>query len=84
MKRKIKVTLEQAVEKVLPCPFCGEKPKITEDRRYFEMVVNCCNESCGVEPVTFSTPRRVYGKDNHVVDYIYDYEEVLKKWNTRA
>ena len=54
---------------VLPCPFCGSKPKffIMKRKRYVDIYyIECVNRKCN-EP---------YSK-------AYDEEEVVKKWNTR-
>lgn len=57
-------------KELIPCPFCGEKPKLKENilwrQNYF---VRCTNDFCLVEPCTKLYPKK---------------EQAIEAWNRRV
>ena len=57
-------------EKLKPCPFCGEKPKLKEHILYkHNYIVHCTNDFCLVEPCT-----KLYPKE----------KQAIEAWNRRT
>ena len=75
---------EQAIEKLKPCPFCGEKPEIITEEHYGDLMVASEDGKAVI---------RIMCPDCHVemYDHSYDfpaYEDRLvlavAKWNRRT
>lgn len=50
--------------KLKPCPFCGAIPEVTEWLSYqcgIEVMVECTNEECTINPHTPSYPKQAKG-----------------------
>jgi hypothetical protein len=71
------MTDEECKEKALPCPFCGEKPKVDSD--HWSMYIFC---NCEANP-SFEDKIVKIMECEWCWTPIWDYTNVLKKWNTR-
>lgn len=69
---------ENNLAEMLPCPFCGQKPELQQDKRY----PNHCNRAKDAYCVvcdTIGCP--AYRADN---TYFLSAQAAIKKWNKRA
>jgi len=72
---------EECKEKALPCPFCGEKPKVDHDYWSTSMFVFC---NCEANPSVSDKAETIINPGESVTySPIWDYTNVLKKWNKR-
>lgn len=81
-------TLQQhdVISSALPCPFCGEKPKVDKSYMPSEVEITCNNSKCHVRPSVYESVQCIENKGNTVTYtpmFDWHWQSVLDKWNAR-
>lgn len=83
---KKSIILEDVTSMALPCPFCGERPKVGQSYMPTEIDIRCVNENCHSRPYVYESVQCKENKgDIKTFTPMFElhYESILDKWNTR-
>jgi hypothetical protein len=74
------------ISSALPCPFCGEKPKVDKSYMPSQVEISCVNHKCPARPSVHESVQCVENKGDTVTYtpmFEWHWKSVLDKWNTR-
>lgn len=84
--QKLQLNIGDVINSALPCPFCGEKPKVEKSYMPAEVKISCVNHNCPARPSVYESVQCVENKGDTVTYtpmFEWHWQSVLDKWNTR-
>jgi len=81
-------SIDDVMHRLLPCPFCGEKPEIDKSYMPSEVDIRCTNNHCHVQPSIYESVTCIPHKPNdprstYSPMFEWHYKIICEKWNKR-
>ena len=83
---KTRLNIGAVMSSALPCPFCGEKPRVDKSFMPTKVEVHCVSHACPASPSVFESVQWIENEgDTLTYSPMFDWhwQSVLEKWNTR-